>query len=214
MLICFRVLTVTVAALLVAAGTAGCSKTRERPAAGTATEGSQRRQADHEQSDTRQAATTSTASDSEEWRGRDGGVAADNGGRANSADAKGGTSRQTVSERGSSRKRTVAPGSGSDYTSSGDPNYRPPSDPRAAQAAAERALAAAEKAARSEDYGAAYRTALTGWQQANTYAKQDEKCRELAQTLLNHLEQYGEKANRAAGILDAPSPSHKTIILE
>lgn len=209
MLICFRVLSVIVAALLVPASTVGCSKTRDPRTAATATEESQRRQADQEQSEPRQA-----ASDLEGWRGRGGGVAEDNVGRTNSADAKGETSRQTVGEKDSSKKKKVAPGSGSDYTFTGDPDYKPPSDPRAAQAAAERSLAAAEKAARSKDYGTAYRIALTGWQQANMHAKQDEKCQELSRTLLNHLEQYGEKANRAAGVLDAPPPSHKTIILK
>ena len=74
--------------------------------------------------------------------------------------------------------------------------------------------AAARKAALSNDYGTAYRKALTGWQQVNAYSKQDEKCRNLAQTLLKHLEQYGEKANQAAGVVDAPPPSYKTLILK
>lgn len=99
-------------------------------------------------------------------------------------------------------------------TSEGDPAYRPPSDPQSAQAAAEKALAAAEKAARADDYGTAYRQALAGWQQANTYSKQDAKCRGLAQTLLGRLEEYGERANQAAGVTGTPPPSHKKLILK
>ena len=233
MLIRVRFLAVILAALPTAAVVTGCSKRRDEPR--TQAEVFERKKSDQERDRTQQHDTAASSNESQQSRsdehsggshkagpfdqqsggnGSSPGVAANNGGRAESDGAGGRTASGAVGETHSSKRPSMKSGTGSGYSSNGDPDYKPPSDPRAAQAAAEQALAAAEKAARSNDYGTAYRKALTGWQQANAYSKQDEKCRDLAQTLLKHLEQYGEKANQAAGVIDTPPPSYKTIILK
>jgi hypothetical protein len=236
MLICFRFLIVLLATSAVALSVAGCSKKQvERTGAKTGTERTGRVKSDQDGAESRRSNTTATSNDSEQSTAAEnsgdsndvnpldkqrhsksppGSVSANDEYRANSQNAAGGADGRPGVENRSTQKKSTTPGSSPGYTSDGDPDYKPPSDPRAAQAAAERALAAAEKAARSNAYGTAYRVALTGWQDANAYSKQDEKCRDLARTLLKHLERYGEKANQAAGVVDSPPPSNKTLILK